>query len=676
MARGMFIAVAIVALIVLSCSTALQGGMLNYSEVRSMTVYAPAVTSGNTGIMTNITLAIAYPGMGRVFFSALPFTELDTQAAARVAAWVAANLVGANFSSYDYFVLVESNTPIIGGPSASALMTVGFLALLTNASLLPNATMTGMIDPDGSVGPVGGLREKIEAAAAMGFKLFLIPYGQRNYTYPVVSSVQYPWGTAQVITYKTIDLVSYGKKLGIDVLEVKTVVEAYELLAGRRLPEAPTPPPEPAQASELMKYVAQEQINATATNLDQLNDVLNRIQHPQYRNYVASIAQQATSYYNSSSLQLSNGNYEYAASLSFESLYLSQYALWLAQYLAGNTSLTDVTNLVEGELNSTFNSLLNAFNDLMNREEVGYAAYELLADASTALVDAGYRLSTSRGAGTLSWLQQLAYARAEIYGASLQLSRLSSLEAVATPKISIALLQRQAGEVFALASAIYTYSSELSSEIGVTPSSLGIASSYFAAAANALNLSYYPMSLGSSVMASAYSTIALHEMVTSGQPISREFVASVGSIARRLLGYASGRSIMAYIYYNYGAQALSSGDLEESLAAFSASIMYSTTAMLVTGTGAGVAGPQPTSAWVGRTSTPAPTSTKPTMSPATSGSPQLTSSIQTPSTTPSATQAPARPLEGAPVLVVALVAFLVVLLTVALIAIRRAGRAA
>jgi len=38
---------------------------------------------------------------------------------------------------------------------------------------------TGTINPDGSIGPVGGIQYKLEAVAKDGKKTFLIPIGQR-----------------------------------------------------------------------------------------------------------------------------------------------------------------------------------------------------------------------------------------------------------------------------------------------------------------------------------------------------------------------------------------------------------------------------------------------------------------------------------------------------------------
>ncbi len=45
----------------------------------------------------------------------------------------------------------------------------------------PKVMMTGMINPDGTIGPVGGILEKASAAASVGAKLFLIPPRARGF---------------------------------------------------------------------------------------------------------------------------------------------------------------------------------------------------------------------------------------------------------------------------------------------------------------------------------------------------------------------------------------------------------------------------------------------------------------------------------------------------------------
>ncbi|MDP9132175.1 MAG: hypothetical protein M3M98_03460, partial [Nitrospirota bacterium] len=66
------------------------------------------------------------------------------------------------------------------GPSAGAVMTVGFAALLKGDRIQRGIAMTGTITKDGTIGPVGGIPDKIRAAVREGYRTILIPEGQRH----------------------------------------------------------------------------------------------------------------------------------------------------------------------------------------------------------------------------------------------------------------------------------------------------------------------------------------------------------------------------------------------------------------------------------------------------------------------------------------------------------------
>ena len=116
----------------------------------------------------------------------------------------------------------------VDGPSAGALTTSGLLALLgDDGTLLPDATMTGTVNPDGTVGPVGGIPLKVAGVAEAGFTRFGIPLGQRHDVDPCTGEV--------------VDVVELGKSLGVEVREIGDVREAFAFLAGHELPLAEAP---------------------------------------------------------------------------------------------------------------------------------------------------------------------------------------------------------------------------------------------------------------------------------------------------------------------------------------------------------------------------------------------------------------------------------------------------
>jgi PDZ domain-containing protein len=67
----------------------------------------------------------------------------------------------------------------IGGPSAGLMWALGLYDLLTEGDLTAGRTIagTGQIGLDGAVYPIGGIEEKIAAAADAGASLFLVPEG-------------------------------------------------------------------------------------------------------------------------------------------------------------------------------------------------------------------------------------------------------------------------------------------------------------------------------------------------------------------------------------------------------------------------------------------------------------------------------------------------------------------
>lgn len=137
-----------------------------------------------------------------------------------VSAIVAANVLGKDLTD---FTFSASNGGYIDGASASGLMAGGFLAAMTGAPVDPQATMTGIINPDGSIGPVGGIPEKFLGSIEKGKKRLGYPIGMRK--------------AKSEATGQDVDLVELAKAHGAEAIEIADVHEAYKLLTGKQLPE-------------------------------------------------------------------------------------------------------------------------------------------------------------------------------------------------------------------------------------------------------------------------------------------------------------------------------------------------------------------------------------------------------------------------------------------------------
>lgn len=226
--------ITIVLFAIISCSFAAQANEVS-GELQKLnengflqtgnciSIVAPAVAQtdyGYVGVPVNIDVIVSN-GSGHVYMDTMPLTDLDMQGSARIAVKVAFDICGKDADEYDVHYVIRSDVPIIGGPSAGATLCVATIAALNNWSINKNVMMTGMISPDGSIGPVGGIIEKMEAAKGENAEYFLIPSGER---YINTSNGR-------------IDAVEYGNSLGIKVIEVKSIYDAIYYFTNHKVSE-------------------------------------------------------------------------------------------------------------------------------------------------------------------------------------------------------------------------------------------------------------------------------------------------------------------------------------------------------------------------------------------------------------------------------------------------------
>lgn len=174
---------------------------------------------------------------GRAFRLAFIEDEIDGYGEMwRAAAWQAA-LVAADLSGRDVngVRLFFQRSGRVDGPSAGAITTIGVLAALRGDAVLPDVAMTGTINPDGTIGPVGGVPHKIDGAAEAGMRMVLIPYGMRN--------------DRDLAADRDVDLFQRAADRGIEIRAVGDIYEAYRLATGKQLPR-PAPAPAPTLAND------------------------------------------------------------------------------------------------------------------------------------------------------------------------------------------------------------------------------------------------------------------------------------------------------------------------------------------------------------------------------------------------------------------------------------------
>ncbi|MCJ7796669.1 MAG: hypothetical protein MUQ56_07880, partial [Thermoleophilia bacterium] len=152
-------------------------------EGGSVTVQGLAVFEGPDGAKGGIiefTTTVEPGTSGKVAVGMLEGEVFGTGPQWRVAGWSSALAAGSllNLNLADYRISHEVDGRV-DGPSVGALMTVATLAAFLGDTVDPKVTMTGTINPDFTVGPVGGIPLKLQAAAKAGKTVMLVPLGQR-----------------------------------------------------------------------------------------------------------------------------------------------------------------------------------------------------------------------------------------------------------------------------------------------------------------------------------------------------------------------------------------------------------------------------------------------------------------------------------------------------------------
>lgn len=559
-------------------STALVNAIAHsqYSSSMSITMYAPAVSSEGGGILSKVVLTVAYPGSGKVFFSATPLTELDTQASARIAALVASSISGVNYFNYDYFVEMESNTAIIGGPSAGALMTVGFISLLLNITLSPGITMTGMINPDGSIGPVGGLREKVEASAEAGFKVFLIPFGQRIYTEQVVETQKLPWGTIRRTTYRQIDLVEYGSKLNVKVIEVKTIREALTHFTNGYTVECSANTLDlPISLLTELKAHGENMVALSRGNLERANESLSKVSYV-YRNAVRKVMIDASELVSQAEDLFSNNYVLLGVNVAFRALYTSTYALWLAKVYSNEYTISELSYLV----NSTLVNLYEKVSQKNHDQYISYPVIELLAGAKVRFNDAQESFSKSQNSTDVATaIKYLSYSYARTYTVELWMNLSRVFQEWRGELIDASSLLTSTTMLYAMADSVVSYAQTLISDLGVSASDYEAAKDHIGRAASALSIGDAIGVLGESIYASAYGITAIHTLFSVSEEVDEELAKAVGREALFSLCSTNFSSLMAIYYYYYGTEAEDNEAIDDALVSYVMSILYSKAAL-------------------------------------------------------------------------------------------------
>jgi hypothetical protein len=146
------------------------------------------------------------------------------RASAWIAAFCASRFTDSLISDHEFLLRTTGH---IDGPSAGMMITAVMIAMIKGDSTVAHAAMTGTINPDGSIGPVGGIPAKLEAAAKAGIKKFGYPTGQRL--------SQDHKASKENDSPVFVDLKERAKELDMEAVEIRDIFDAYRLMTTKTL---------------------------------------------------------------------------------------------------------------------------------------------------------------------------------------------------------------------------------------------------------------------------------------------------------------------------------------------------------------------------------------------------------------------------------------------------------
>jgi uncharacterized protein len=539
-------------------SNATSTGQIYEGEIslsyRNVTVYAPAVAStdeGYVGVISTITVTIQNNGSGRVFVDTLPLTQIDMQGSARLAVKVADTLVkndqncSVNPSNYDYFFVVRTSAPIIGGPSAGAVMTVATVALLENWNINNWTVMTGMINPDGSIGSVGGIIQKIEAAYSVGATRFLLPKGQvRN----VADYAMENYGIEVVEAADINDALRYftGYNFSIPESDQKITTEDY---IDSMMPLASTLLDE---ARELYENASDLLNNSTISNY-----------YPfYYRSQIVDFLNNAGDRLEESEEWYEQGLYYSSTSKSFQSLIDSRFVSYACGYFNSDDEYQYITSLFD-EVTSFYD---NKSDEAKNADIGGMISLQCVGAAQKRVSEAGSYLSGASNSYNindyLTALYKIAFAMERSNSVGWWLGIASYFND--TGEVNITMLGNLALEYIEDAEQAAVYSSVILQEMGKTSSYLNDAEDLLDSARDNLEKDYPAAALFEALEALVKANLAI-EIIDADveEKIDRARESASNSISEsRNIGI---EPVLAVSYYEFAQSLVNESSFDSAL---------------------------------------------------------------------------------------------------------------
>ncbi len=474
-----------------------------YTSAEPVSVMLPAVYSNEEiGVLTNLTVWVT-DGTGHVFVDTKPFAQVDMQGSARLSSMVACDITGADPEAHDFFYVIHADSPVIGGPSAGAAMTVATVAALENWTVDLGVVMTGMINPDGSIGAVGGIPAKLNVSVRNGAHTFLIPPGQGNIT-EIVQVIEQNDSFATISDeLVTTNVIELGAAQGVEVREIDDIRDAVYAYTGNEIPWIIlTGEVQTREYLDAMQPLALALLDETRAQYNETDAIVDQGLEDALIIQIQAIEDAQNDY--------DMGNYYASMSRSFNTMINVRRIGWYSLYLDSDDKdeyLSNLTVCVEDEIADAELAVSEARSDNGILEGVGAAESRLT-------------IAKER----LDWASHAESADDTIYLLAFAMERARSAKWWATlscvgggAEIPEDLLKDRAGSYYSQSASILAYAEMLTSEAGGDRSWIMGATDDLSRARRELRTGYYAGAIYDS----------LHAMVIAGTAVELIGIADI-----------------------------------------------------------------------------------------------------------------------------------------------------
>lgn len=330
--------VLVLALLVAQSVPTAPAALLEASDTVHVTALAVGETADGSfvGVTAGVAATAIRNGSGQVFIDTKPLAQTDMQGSARLAARVAASTLGLDWHQYDFMVVFRSESTVVGGPSAGGVLALAMAVALQNLvgpeepwEVRDDFAATGTINPDGTIGPVGGIPEKAAGAARAGIRI-----------------VQYPAGQTQTLDHEgaAVDMQDHCDDLGIRCRAAATLLDLIEGAVGIRLERPESPVPGTADYAALLGPSVEAQVDELAQRLSTLQQ--GSLSDAQWQQ-IQGLLQDAQGRLDDAQEALADERYYTAATLSFQGRIFVAQASRIADFLAAAQSTTVAEDAIE-----------------------------------------------------------------------------------------------------------------------------------------------------------------------------------------------------------------------------------------------------------------------------------------------------------------------------------------